>query len=45
MTTTVQYTWFKPTDARIRWLVAGAGVEAQSEAVVSEWVESTRSIG
>ena len=45
MTTTVQYTWFKPTDARIRWLEAGADVEAQSEAVVSEWVESTRSIG
>ena len=38
-----QYTWFKPTDARIRWLVAGAGVEAQSEAVVSEWVEGVRS--
>ena len=34
-----QYTWFKPTDARIRWLVAGAGVEAQSEGAVSEWVE------
>ena len=40
-----QYTWFKPTDARIRWLVAGASVEAQSEAVVSEWVESPRSNG
>ena len=40
-----QYTWFKPTDARIRWLVVGAGVEAQSEAVVGEWVESPRSIG
>ena len=33
-----QYTWFKPTDARIRWLVAGAGVEAQSEGAVGEWV-------
>ena len=39
-----QYTWFKPTDARIHWLVAGAGVEAQSEAVVGEWVESLSSL-
>ena len=40
-----QYTWFKPTDARIRWLVTGDGVEAQAEGVVAEWVESTRSLG
>lgn len=33
-----QYTWFKPTDARIRWLVTGDGVEAQAEGVVAEWV-------
>ena len=33
-----QYTWFKPTDARIHWLVAGAGVEARAEGVVAEWV-------
>ena len=33
-----QYTWFKPTDARIRWLVAGEGVEARAEAVVGEWL-------
>ena len=33
-----QYTWFKPTDARIHWLVAGDGVEAQAEDAVGEWV-------
>ena len=37
-----QYTWFKPTDARIRWLVAGDGVEAQAEGVVGEWGASNR---
>ena len=40
-----QYTWFKPTDARIRWLVAGDGVEAQAVGVVAEWVESRPSHG
>ena len=33
-----QYTWFKPSDARIRWLVAGERVEAEAERVVGEWL-------
>ena len=33
-----QYTWFKPTDARIRWLVTGSDVEARAEGVVEEWL-------
>lgn len=34
-----QYTWFKPTDARIRWLVTGEGLEARAEGVVGAWLE------
>ncbi len=38
-----QYTWFKPSDARIHWLVTGDGLEAQAEAAVGEWVWGDRS--
>ena len=33
-----QYTWFKPSDASIHWLVAGDGVAALAEAAVREWL-------
>ncbi len=33
-----QYTWFKPTDARIRWLAAGEGVEEEAAGVVGAWL-------
>ncbi|MCY4624507.1 MAG: tRNA (adenosine(37)-N6)-dimethylallyltransferase MiaA [Chloroflexi bacterium] len=33
-----QYTWFKPTDARIRWLVKGEGVEEEAAGVVGAWL-------
>lgn len=33
-----QYAWFKPTDARIHWLVTGEGVEVRAEGVVEEWL-------
>ena len=35
-----QYTWFKPTDSRIRWLVAGKDVEARAEGAVGQWLEA-----
>lgn len=38
-----QYTWFKPRDARIRWLEAGAGVEAEAAGVVGGWFKSSAS--
>ena len=31
-----QYTWFKPSDAGIVWLVAGEGVEDAAEGLVGE---------
>ena len=33
-----QYTWFKATDPRIRWLVIGEGCEVEAEAAVQEWL-------
>ena len=33
-----QYTWFKPSDARIRWLAAGEGAEAEAAGVVGAWL-------
>ena len=33
-----QYTWFKPSDARIRWLVVGDGVEAEAARAVGAWL-------
>ena len=33
-----QYTWFKPSDASIHWLVTGDGVESRAEAAVREWL-------
>lgn len=33
-----QYTWFKPTDASIHWLVADDGATARAEAEVREWL-------
>ncbi len=33
-----QYTWFKPTDACIRWLVRGDGVEAEAARAVGAWL-------
>ncbi|MDE2969272.1 MAG: tRNA (adenosine(37)-N6)-dimethylallyltransferase MiaA, partial [Chloroflexota bacterium] len=33
-----QYTWFKASDARIRWLVAGDGAEAEAAGVVGAWL-------
>ena len=38
-----QYTWFKPTDRRIHWLVAGDGLEQHAEDVVENWRPSTGS--
>lgn len=34
-----QYTWFKPSDTQIRWLVAKDGVEATAEEMVATWLE------